>query len=81
MPYQGCILEILADPRDSCVPLCSPRLCKSEGLNDGTVQGVNSSWMVDFMQKLIGWDTGIMWVFIGMAGRISTLQDQDAADL
>jgi hypothetical protein len=33
------------------VPLCSPGCANPEGLNDGTVQGVNSSWMVDFMRE------------------------------
>ena len=67
MPYKAAlkywpILESLN------VPLCSPGCANPEGLNDGTVQGVNSSWMIDFMRKLIGWDTGwIMWGCTGMA--------------
>ena len=50
MPYKAAlkywpILESLN------VPLCSPGCANPEGLNDGTVQGVNSSWMVDFMRE------------------------------
>ena len=50
MPYRAAlkywpILESLN------VPLCSPGCANPEGLNDGTVQGVNSSWMVDFMRE------------------------------
>ena len=33
------------------VPLCSPGCANAEGLNDGTVQGVKSTWMVDFMRE------------------------------
>ena len=33
------------------VPLCSPGCANPEGLNDGTVQGVRSTWMVDFMRE------------------------------
>ena len=50
MPYRAAlkywpILETLN------VPLCSPGCANPEGLNDGTVQGVNSSWMIDFMRE------------------------------
>ena len=50
MPYRAAlkywpILESLN------VPLCSPGCANPEGLNDGTVQGVNSSWMIDFMRE------------------------------
>jgi len=50
MPYQAAlqywpILESLN------IPLCSPACANPEGLNDGTVQGVKSTWMVDFMRE------------------------------
>ena len=50
MPYRAAlkywpILESLN------VPLCSPGCANPEGLNVGTVQGVNSSWMIDFMRE------------------------------